>query len=185
GSTAEDDYLSSWEVSSVENMDAMFKDAAKLNQDLGEWPLNSLSTAQNMFDNSGLSCENYSATLEGWANASSTASGVDFGAAGITYSTAVIPAHQELDYNKNWDISDGGVGTCFVPGNLPFVTVWKTDNPGSSNDNAITIPASGGYYYRWEEVGNPSNNYANSLPVGGTHTITFPHPGMYEVQIIP
>src|SRR5699024_12185633 len=57
GSTAEDDYLSSWEVSSVENMDAMFKDAAKLNQDLGEWPLNSLSTAQNMFDNSGLSCE--------------------------------------------------------------------------------------------------------------------------------
>src|SRR5699024_4559116 len=106
GSTAADDYLSSWEVSSVENMDAMFEDASKLDQYVCESPLHSLGTAPHMFDNSGLRCENCSGTSEGWAIASSTAFGGDFGAAGITYCTAVIPAHQELDYNKNWDISD-------------------------------------------------------------------------------
>src|SRR5690625_4089504 len=44
----------------------------------------------------------------------------------------------------------------------PFITVWKTDNPGSSSDTQIRIPASGMFDYTWEEVGNASNSGTGS-----------------------
>lgn len=28
----------------------------------------------------------------------------------------------------------------------PFITTWKTDNPGTSDDNQVTIPTDGGGY---------------------------------------
>lgn len=39
----------------------------------------------------------------------------------------------------------------------PFITIWKTENPGVSNTNEIRLPASGEYSYEWEEMGNPAN----------------------------
>jgi len=64
----------------------------------------------------------------------------------------------------------------------PFITVWKTDNEGTSEDNQITIPGVGtDYLIVWEEVGNPDNNGSDR----GTdeHTVTFPSPGTYRVSI--
>ena len=35
-----------------------------------------------------------------------------------------------------------------------FVTTWKTDNPGSSNDTSITVPMDGGSYdVDWDNDG--------------------------------
>ena len=66
-----------------------------------------------------------------------------------------------------------------------FVTTWKTDNPGTSSNTQITIPASGsGYNYNvtWEEIGNPSNTGSSS---GNTVSITIdlPSSGIYRVEI--
>jgi surface protein len=65
----------------------------------------------------------------------------------------------------------------------PFVTIWKTDNPGSSNDNQITIPgySNGEYDIYWEEVENTSNK--GSMKGNYSTTITFPFAGTYRVSI--
>lgn len=67
----------------------------------------------------------------------------------------------------------------------PFVTLWKTDNPGSSASNQITIPTTGtGYNYNvvWSEVGNPTNTGSLSNLMGNT-IIDFPSAGTYRVEI--
>jgi surface protein len=67
-----------------------------------------------------------------------------------------------------------------------FVTVWKSDNPGASASNQITIPTEGsGYNYtvNWEEVGNPSNNGSLGFNVSSSVSVTFPSPGTYRVRI--
>lgn len=71
------------------------------------------------------------------------------------------------------------------PGAQPFITTWKTDNPGTSANNQITIPTIGtGYNYDvyWEEEGVPSNNGVLSNQTG-TITITFPSIGIYRIEI--
>jgi surface protein len=70
-------------------------------------------------------------------------------------------------------------------GQAPFVTTWKTDNPGTSGSDQITIPTTLGVYnydVAWEEVGNPANS-GTSGPFTGNATITFPSPGTYQVSI--
>ncbi|WNB18553.1 BspA family leucine-rich repeat surface protein [Marivirga arenosa] len=65
----------------------------------------------------------------------------------------------------------------------PFITVWKTDNPGTSEDNQITIPGTGtDYLIEWEEVGNEANNNGSEIATD-VHTITFPSAGTYRVKI--
>ncbi len=67
----------------------------------------------------------------------------------------------------------------------PFITTWKTDNPGSSSDTQILITTTGsGYNYTvtWEEVGNPANN-GIAGPFTGDATIDFPLAGTYQVSI--
>lgn len=65
----------------------------------------------------------------------------------------------------------------------PFITIWQTDNPGITDDNAIRIPAFGEFIYTWEEVDDPDNNDSGN----GMHTtdITFPSPGKYRLYITP
>ncbi|MFN6945866.1 MAG: BspA family leucine-rich repeat surface protein [Cytophagaceae bacterium] len=72
----------------------------------------------------------------------------------------------------------------------PFITTWKTDNTGSSNDQSITIGTTGtGYNYTvyWEEVDNETNNNAgaeiNFNDSNTPHTIDFGAPGIYRVKI--
>ncbi|MEO1051719.1 MAG: BspA family leucine-rich repeat surface protein [Bacteroidota bacterium] len=66
-----------------------------------------------------------------------------------------------------------------------FITIWQTDNPGSSNDNEIRIPTTGtGYDYNvlWTEVGNPANT-GTLNNITGTQIITFPSAGTYRIEI--
>lgn len=77
----------------------------------------------------------------------------------------------------------------------PFITIWKTDNPGdiedgASNDNQIIIPIDQSedlalvynFEVYWEEVDNPTNN-GSIVGVTDNHTIDFPTPGTYRVEI--
>ncbi|MEO1486109.1 MAG: BspA family leucine-rich repeat surface protein [Bacteroidota bacterium] len=63
----------------------------------------------------------------------------------------------------------------------PFVTVWKTDNPGASADNQITIPMlSGPFPYNYNvDWGDGTQDSGLS----GSITHTYEVPGTYEVSI--
>jgi surface protein len=73
---------------------------------------------------------------------------------------------------------------CALTASGQYITVWKTDNQGTSASNQVTIPATGtDYSIAWEEVGNPANN---GVATGsGNYTISFPSVGIYQVSITP
>ncbi|WP_162296710.1 BspA family leucine-rich repeat surface protein [Confluentibacter citreus] len=64
-------------------------------------------------------------------------------------------------------------------GTTPFITTWKTDNPGISANNQITIPIIGGgynYIVDWGDSTPPTTETGNA-----THT--YVTPGTYTVSI--
>jgi surface protein len=63
----------------------------------------------------------------------------------------------------------------------PFITTWKTDNPGTSANHEILIPGVGNYTVHWMEVGVPANH--GSISGSGSLAISFPFSGTYEVRI--
>ncbi len=67
----------------------------------------------------------------------------------------------------------------------PFITTWKTDNPGTSSSTQITIPTAGSgynYYVKWK---HPVHTFINGTagPFTGSATINFPFADTYEVTI--
>lgn len=66
----------------------------------------------------------------------------------------------------------------------PFVTIWKTDNPGIAPDNQIVIPAFGNNFnIEWQEIGHPTNS--GSAIGNNITTLIFPNSGIYRVRISP
>ena len=66
-----------------------------------------------------------------------------------------------------------------------FITTWKTDNPGTSESNQITIPTTGtGYNYTvsWMNVNDPTI-VGEAGTFNGPGTVTFPSAGTYQVSI--
>ena len=64
--------ISSWDVSSVTNMGAMFYVATSFNQDIGSWNISTFTTMSQIFRSSGMSTANYTDTIVGWANFTTT-----------------------------------------------------------------------------------------------------------------
>lgn len=182
--------ISFWDVSAVENMTDIFTDATHFNQSLAKWNLKNLVMQRGSpngfsFANSGMECNNYSHTLFGWANNTESPSGIILNAGGLSYSPEVeaTNARDLLINNLGWTINNDVAGTCVGALTKPFITVWKTDNPGVSNNNQIYFLALGQFAYTWEEVGNPSNN--GSGTGNDNYTITFPNPGTYRLKMSP
>jgi len=66
-----------------------------------------------------------------------------------------------------------------------FITTWNTENPGDSNSNQITIPSTcRGHSYElyWEDVASSTSNGTTTLITTSSYTLTFPYPGIYQVQ---
>ena len=64
----------------------------------------------------------------------------------------------------------------------PFITVWKTDNPGKSNDNQISFNAGGtNFLVEWELVSDPT--VKGSQTFSGNVELTFPQAGTYRIKI--
>ncbi len=168
--------ISNWNVSSVELFNYMFYNAQAFNYSLGGWDISSATNMTNMFDNSGLSYENYESTLIGWSNLSTVPANMSLGAVGLNYCDNT--GREFLINSKGWTIT-GDELYC----GAPFVTIWKTDNDGSSENNQISIPGIGtDYFIKWEEVGNEDKN--NGSETGNNfHTLNFPQAGTYRVKI--
>ncbi|MDO6519750.1 BspA family leucine-rich repeat surface protein [Zobellia uliginosa] len=67
-----------------------------------------------------------------------------------------------------------------LPADRPFITTWKTDNPGTSADNQITIPTFLGKIYNYSVNWGDGNMDTN---VTGEITHTYSTAGTYEVSI--
>ncbi|MBO0323346.1 BspA family leucine-rich repeat surface protein [Muricauda sp. CAU 1633] len=105
--------LSNWDVSSVTGMASMFANAVAFNSDLGAWDISSVTNMEDMLSFSGLSSENYSNTLKGWASPNAP-QGITFNATGLQYCNDVSTglALTYLTNDKGWSITDGGPIDC-------------------------------------------------------------------------
>jgi hypothetical protein len=90
--------LNDWDVSLVTTLEFAFFNATAFNQDLGAWPLRIAGVSMSyMLDNCGMSTENYSRTLIGWANYVAANGGpinVTLGAANKTYNNTAYVTGQ-------------------------------------------------------------------------------------------
>ncbi|MBN8577856.1 MAG: BspA family leucine-rich repeat surface protein [Cytophagales bacterium] len=172
--------IGDWDVSNVTNMFGVFSNASSFNRSIGGWDVSSVTNMTNMLNNSGLSTANYDATLIGWG-AQTVQPNVTLGATGLTYCAGATARGILTSAPNNWIIVGDGLNCS----STAFITTWKTDNPGTSATNQITIPTTGtGYNYNiyWERVGSPAINGILNNRTGNT-TITFPSVGTYRVEI--
>ncbi len=108
--------IGDWDMSSVTSIFDMFGGASQFDQDLGDWNVSNVSDMSGMFNNSGMSTENYDATLSGWSMVKTSAGetglqmDVELGAQGLTYTDAT--AREELIAEYLWDVqNDALAGT--------------------------------------------------------------------------
>ena len=68
-----------------------------------------------------------------------------------------------------------------IPSFTPFITSWKTDNPGSSNSTSITIPTIGtGYNY---DIDWNNDGIFDTIGVTGSITHDYGIAGTYQIAI--
>ncbi len=122
--------ISSWNVSNVNDMSGMFRHATNFNKNLGSWQLKTGVNLQNMLNNSGMDCSNYSATLIGWNANPTTPNNLQLGAGTKIYgSPAAVTARNNLTTTKGWTI------TLDLP-----ATLYYTDNDGDGYGTGAGVP---------------------------------------------
>ncbi|MGE8552308.1 MAG: BspA family leucine-rich repeat surface protein [Chryseobacterium jejuense] len=99
--------IGAWDVSSVTSMLSMLSNAEAFNQDLGNWKLNSLQIANNLMENTAISCQNYNSTLYGWSQNQSISNNINISpVSSLTYSTnQAATARDYLMNYKGWTIT--------------------------------------------------------------------------------
>jgi surface protein len=150
---------------------------SQFDQDISGWDVSSVTSMSNMFLDVTLSTANYNALLSGWS-VLSLQNGVTLNGGNSQYCTGAV-GRQSMIYNFGWTITDGGIAC--GPDDY-FVTTWKTDNPGETNNSSITIPTEGGngHYY---DVDWDNDGIFDTLGVTGNIIHDFGTPGTYTVQI--
>ncbi|WP_298311463.1 BspA family leucine-rich repeat surface protein [uncultured Aquimarina sp.] len=177
--------ISNWNIgensNGTINMSLMFNNATNFNKSLGNWDIGKVTNMNNMLNNSGLSQQNYDATLLGWATDVSgdlsdgiddIPTGIDLGASGLTYCLGESARTTLTDTNNNWDITDGGLDCAFEEG---FITTWQT----TEADETIGIPTiEDGYNY---SISWGDGEQDDAITGNATHT--YATPGTYTVKI--
>jgi gliding motility-associated-like protein len=119
--------IGAWNTGAVTDMSAMFSFASAFNQNIGTWTLKAGVNLANMLDNSGMDCNNYSATLLGWNANPLTPNGRTLGANGRQYGTNAVAARTNLTATKGWtivgDTPSGAVCALPVPAIVSFSPV--------------------------------------------------------------
>ncbi len=102
--------LSSWNVSNVTKMDLMFYGCSAFNQNLGSWNLKKCEELG--LENCGMSIENYSKSLDGWAGQADIKEKLLLRADGLYFNETGKSARTKLIKEKHWvirgDVSEGG-----------------------------------------------------------------------------
>ena len=122
GAIAFNQNIGTWNTGAVTTMFGMFSGAVAFNQNVGSWALNAGVDLRSMFNNSGMDCDKYSATLMGWSANPATPAGRSLGAAGRQYGTNAAAARAALVATKSWTIT-GDTPSGTVCGSLPAPTI--------------------------------------------------------------
>ena len=101
--------IGNWNTNKVENMYWMFYYASAFNQNISNWDIRNVKYLDNMLDNSGMDCTNYSALLNAWATNPNTPNNITLGANGRTYGTNVVTDRDAL-LAKGWTITGDTAG---------------------------------------------------------------------------
>ncbi len=172
--------IGNWDVSNAYDMDNMFKNAEAFDQDLGGWDISNAPDMEDMFLDAGLSTPNYDATLMGWNTLDVGETEIpinrNFNAGNSIYCLSEA-ARTNLINTYGWTITDEGSCSDTAEG---FITTWKTDNPGSSNDNQITIDTQGTGLFYAVDWGDGSTD----VGVTGDITHTYAIAGTYTISIM-
>ena len=114
-------------------MSGMFFGTSIFNQPLGTWKLNpnvrffeSFSEV-GLFNESGMNCDNYSATLIGWQQNNPNVKGRAMLATGLRYGTNAVAARNALINTQNWQIS----------GDLPSGTLCGSSSTDDKNEENV------------------------------------------------
>ena len=146
--------LDNWDVSGVPDMLRMFSGASSFDQNLGSWEFNEEVRLNEMFDRSGMGCENYDLTLRGWADNPNTPDNRSLGAIGLNYWLAA-DARAILVNEKGWNISGDAFADCdYIVCDLPPTTISIQGQYPSCPGEAITLRADAdGVDYSWYKNG--------------------------------
>ncbi len=110
GCSAFNQDISRWDVSKVTEMYRMFEDCPAFNQNLGSWKL---KNCKNLgLENCGMSIENYSKSLIGWAAQADINKNLLLNADNLQFNETAKSARTKLMKDKHWiilgDVSEGG-----------------------------------------------------------------------------
>ena len=167
--------LSAWDVSSVTNMYGMFWNATSFNGDLSAWDVSSIFYMGDMFNDSGISTDNYDNTLIGWSQ-QALQSNVSFGAGNSNYCNGEN-ARQSIIDNFGWTITDAGLD-CATAGleeeNQYTISMYPnpTDNTLfiSGNESSIAVVIYNVLGKEVLSIKNTNNINVQALP-SGVYTI--------------
>ncbi len=106
--------ISGWDVSNVQLMGVMFAGADSFNQNLADWDINNVINMDAMLENCGMTLENYSATLIGWANLANVPVNITLGATNMQYclNGNAATARETLINNFGWTIEGDSAIDC-------------------------------------------------------------------------
>lgn len=126
--------IGNWNVSNVTSMQDFLYSATAFNQNVGKWIFKNGATLKGILNSTSLSCQNYDATLQGWAT-SNQPSGLTLGVSGLQYGSAAQAYHNTLTTTKGWTLTGDQLGTG-CPIALPIIL---TSFDGRKNNNTIVL----------------------------------------------
>jgi hypothetical protein len=100
----EDSGINNWKTNNVIDFDFMFDKAIEFNQNIGNWDLSSAIYLNQILNNCGMDCKNYSKTLIGWASHNNLPSNLVLFSFQLQYGTNADSARRNLINNKSWNI---------------------------------------------------------------------------------
>ncbi len=178
GAVSFDQNIGAWNTAGVTNMQSMFEDAFAFNQNIGSWTLNPGVNLSSMLANSGMDCNNYSATLSGWSVNPSTPNGRTLGATGRQYGTNAVAARTNLTTTKGWTITgDSPNGTVCTLVSVPTITSFTPTSGPVGTTVTITglnfSPIAADNYVEFNGVvatviSSTSTSIVTTVPAGAT-----------------
>ena len=136
--------MKNWNVSTVENFTSTFQGATLFNENLGDWDISNMNSANNMLSGTAFSTSNYDKTVIGWATiqgGETIPQNINLGANGINY--CVSGTERDLLASNGWNFTDAGQQ---CESQDAFITTWRTtiENeeivyPGVTNGRTYNI----------------------------------------------